>query len=90
MELQGIATAQEIIAVAMAIIDEEMNNPSERIMLKLYLNNYAPDEIACLAGMSPEGVRQVLATGRCRLERRMGCSLDTVQIVCTRWRLGLS
>jgi DNA-directed RNA polymerase specialized sigma24 family protein len=64
-------------------IDETLDNPADRMILKLYLDNYDVDEIARFAGVSSDAVRQMIDRSASGLERRLGKSLQAIQGLCS-------
>ena len=82
--------SQQIIQTIVNTINTELSEPADRMMLKLFLDNYKPEAIAYCAGVSQESVLEVLNRGDDRLRQRLGCDLKTLRIMCTRWKLGLS
>lgn len=68
-------------------IDHEFNNPGDRMMLKLFMENYDNDDIAHFAGIKRETLTQVLLTCGHRLERRLGYSLVELRAICMGWKL---
>ena len=80
---------QDTITIITKTIDQEFDDPAERMMLKLFLNSFGASEIACFAGVSQDTVEQVLAVGDRCLRRRLGHNLASLQAVCIQWKLGL-
>lgn len=80
---------QEKIRIIVSTIDDGLSSPAERMMLKLFLDNYKPEAIAYCAGVSSETVWEALDRGEALLRHKLGCNLESLRIICTRWKMGL-
>jgi hypothetical protein len=63
-------------------IDQAFCDPADRMMLKLYLDQYGIEEIARFSGEPEARVRQRVTGGILLLEDRLGCLSGTIQMLC--------
>jgi hypothetical protein len=73
---------QRDIGIIENAINEVLENPSDRIILKLFLSGCKVDDIAQLAGVSKEVILGALQKGEHRLEHRLGCLFSTIRLIC--------
>lgn len=63
-------------------IDGAFADPADRMMLKLYLDQYGIEEIARFSGEPEATVRRRIAACIEVLEDRLGCLSGTIQVTC--------
>ena len=70
------------VAVIAATIDQELDSPADRMMIKLFFESYELDEIARFAGLPSHSVKDAIERGGARLEQRLGLDLKTLRKLC--------
>jgi hypothetical protein len=82
MSAHAPQTSSDTLALYNQTIDQSFSDPADRMMMKLYLDQYGLDEIARFAGLPRERVAQCVAQGIRILESRMGCFFGAIQATC--------
>lgn len=75
-------SVREQVEMLAKTIDEELDNPAHRMIVKLYLDNFDVDEIARFGGVPRDYVQQVIAAGKVLLEKRVGCFFSAMETLC--------
>jgi hypothetical protein len=63
-------------------IDEEIDNPNEGRIVKLFVSNREFDEIANIEGVSSEAVSQIIKSKEYSLQNWFGCPLKDIRKLC--------
>jgi DNA-directed RNA polymerase specialized sigma24 family protein len=66
-----------------SVINRLFESPAERMMLKLFFDNYEIDQIARFAGLSSDTTARTVWRGVARLEKQIKCSFNSLQLLCT-------
>ncbi len=80
--LRQVRSHYDTLDTVTQTIDRTFDDPADRMMLKLYLDQYGIDEVARFSGEPVEQVRRRVASCLETLEQRLGCLAGSIQTSC--------